>query len=103
MPEQWVRQPIRYKAEGRTPDLAVDINQQLYPKLLPFIQEYAAKNKLTITVTKVPAAVHRNARRRRSTSVPSCPRDSGPLAEATTRSGCTGGDRDPPRVRDSLP
>ncbi|MDM8566315.1 substrate-binding domain-containing protein [Candidatus Halobeggiatoa sp. HSG11] len=50
MPKEWIEQPIQYEKWAEGADLAVSLDQQLYPALLPMIQEYAKQNKLKIAV-----------------------------------------------------
>ncbi|MDM8561077.1 substrate-binding domain-containing protein [Candidatus Parabeggiatoa sp. HSG14] len=50
MPEKWRKQPIQYKNWAKGSDLAITLDQQLYPALLPVIQKYAKQNKLDIAV-----------------------------------------------------
>ncbi len=50
MPQKWIAQPIQYKKWAKNAALAVTLDQQLYPALLPAIQQYARQNKLDIAV-----------------------------------------------------
>ena len=50
MPKKWVEKPIQYKNWAKEADLAITLDQQLYPALLPVIQQYARQNKLEIAV-----------------------------------------------------
>ncbi|MBL6932949.1 MAG: hypothetical protein ISR45_08380 [Rhodospirillales bacterium] len=49
MPDDWLRQGIRHKV-GHKADLAITLDQQLYPIILPLIHEFAAAEKKTIAV-----------------------------------------------------
>jgi ABC-type phosphate transport system substrate-binding protein len=50
MPKEWRKQPIQYKRWAKGAELAVTLDQQLYPALLPIIQQYAREKKLDIAV-----------------------------------------------------
>ncbi|KJU87035.1 phosphate ABC transporter substrate-binding protein [Candidatus Magnetobacterium bavaricum] len=52
MPEEWVKQPIKYEQWGEGADLAVALDQQLYPAILPLIRQYEKQNKLKIAVVE---------------------------------------------------
>jgi len=51
-PEQWIKQPIRYKKLPENTDLAITLDQQLYPALVPFIKQYARQHHLRIAVSE---------------------------------------------------
>jgi len=51
MPDDWVKQGIRYETEQPV-DLMLTLDQQLYPILLPLIQEFAASENIKIGVEK---------------------------------------------------
>ncbi|MBF0317207.1 MAG: hypothetical protein HQL04_03450 [Nitrospirae bacterium] len=67
MPDEWVKQPIRYEQWAEGADLAVALDQQLYPAILPLIRQYEKQNKLKIAVvegtcgTVAGAAMRKNA------------------------------------------
>ena len=50
MSPKWVKQSIKYKKWAKGAHLAITLDQQLYPALLPIIQRYAKKKKLDIAV-----------------------------------------------------
>ncbi|MCK5877273.1 MAG: substrate-binding domain-containing protein [Candidatus Marithrix sp.] len=50
MPKEWLEQPIEYEKWAEGADLAISLDQQLYPALLPIIQKYAKQHKLDIAV-----------------------------------------------------
>jgi len=50
MPDEWVAKGITRQDWAANADLAVTLDQQLYPALLPMIQEYARKRHLNIAV-----------------------------------------------------
>jgi ABC-type phosphate transport system substrate-binding protein len=50
MPEEWKMQPIQYEDWAQGADLAVTLDQHLYPILLPVIKEYAKGKNLDISV-----------------------------------------------------
>jgi len=50
MPVEWMNRPISREGWAEKADLAVTLDQHLYPALLPLIQEYARKLKLDIAV-----------------------------------------------------
>ncbi|NOQ79681.1 MAG: hypothetical protein GQ546_09805 [Gammaproteobacteria bacterium] len=52
MPEQWLKQAIHYKKLPDNTDLAISLDQQLYPALVPLIKDYARKNHLRIAVSE---------------------------------------------------
>ncbi|HHB92578.1 MAG TPA: hypothetical protein ENK59_05125, partial [Thioploca sp.] len=50
MPQEWLEQPIKYEKWAKGADIAVSLDQQLYPTLLPVIQQYAVQHKIDIAV-----------------------------------------------------
>lgn len=50
MPESWQRQPIGYHKLPPETDLAISLDQHLYPALLPLIKQYARQHDLRIAV-----------------------------------------------------
>ncbi len=52
MPEQWITQPITYDNWAQNADIAVTLDQHLYPALLPLINDYARENGLKIAVNE---------------------------------------------------
>ena len=50
MPEEWQNQPIKYSDWANKADLAVSLDQFLYPFMLPAIEKYAQENKVNIAV-----------------------------------------------------
>jgi len=50
MPEAWQQQPLHYADLPPGTDLAVTLDQHLYPALLPLIKEFAHAHKLHIAV-----------------------------------------------------
>ncbi len=50
MPEEWKKQLIKYQNWAKNADLAISLDQHLYPALLPFINKYAKENGLNIAV-----------------------------------------------------
>lgn len=48
MPEKWHKQSLQYRDWAKGADLAVNFDQQLYPLILPAIQQYAKENKINI-------------------------------------------------------
>ena len=50
MAETWRRQPITYKEVPPDTDVAVTLDQHLYPALLPLIRDYAQQHQLRIAV-----------------------------------------------------
>ncbi|KJU83372.1 phosphate ABC transporter substrate-binding protein [Candidatus Magnetobacterium bavaricum] len=67
MPEEWVKQPVKYEQWAEGADLAVALDQQLYPAILPLIRQYEKQSKLKIAVvegtcgTVAGAAMRKNA------------------------------------------
>ncbi|MBF0336614.1 MAG: substrate-binding domain-containing protein [Nitrospirae bacterium] len=67
MPDSWVKQPIKYEQWAEGADLAVALDQQLYPAILPLIRQYEKQNNLKIAVvegtcgTVAGAAMRKNA------------------------------------------
>ena len=47
---QWADKPIKYSDDNTDADLVVDMNQQLYPFLLPSIEEFAREEKIEVKV-----------------------------------------------------
>lgn len=52
MPDEWKQQPVRYENWAENADLAVTLDQHLYPALLPLINKYARENNLKIAVNE---------------------------------------------------
>ncbi len=52
VPSDWIQMPIKPEAEAQHADLAITLDQQLYPSLLPLIQTFAETHGLTIAVTR---------------------------------------------------
>lgn len=50
MPPGWEEQPVRHDPSEDRVDIAVTLDQHLYPVLLPIIREYAAARKLSVSV-----------------------------------------------------
>jgi len=50
MPKKWREQSIQYEKWAQGANIAVSLDQQLYPALLPIIQQYARKNGIDIAV-----------------------------------------------------
>jgi len=50
MPNAWLEQSIQYEKWAEGADLAVSLDQQLYPALSSVIQQYAKQHKLKISV-----------------------------------------------------
>ncbi|MDM8568882.1 substrate-binding domain-containing protein, partial [Thiotrichales bacterium HSG1] len=50
MPKEWLEQSIEYEQWAKGADLAISLDQQLYPALLPIIKKYGKQNKLDIAV-----------------------------------------------------
>jgi len=48
MPEEWVKKPIEYKEWAEGADLAISLDQQLYPAFLPIIEQYAKEHNIKI-------------------------------------------------------
>ncbi|MBI4681491.1 MAG: hypothetical protein HY757_00065 [Nitrospirae bacterium] len=52
MPEDWIKQPVKYEKSAGDADLVLSLDQHLYDALLPVIQEYAKKHRLKIAVNE---------------------------------------------------
>ncbi len=52
MPEEWRKRPVRYEQSAGNADLAITLDQHLYPAFLPLIQEYAKVNGMKIIVNE---------------------------------------------------
>jgi ABC-type phosphate transport system substrate-binding protein len=50
MPQSWIEKSIHYEDWAKNADLAVTLDQQLYPALLPVIKKYASEHQLDIAV-----------------------------------------------------
>jgi ABC-type phosphate transport system substrate-binding protein len=50
MPEVWKKSPIKYAGWAEGADIAVTLDQHLYPALLPVIKKYAKEHNLDIAV-----------------------------------------------------
>ncbi|MBF0160953.1 MAG: substrate-binding domain-containing protein [Magnetococcales bacterium] len=49
-PESWRQQPIRYRAQESGAEVVLLLDQNIYPGLLPLVQEYAKKHPLNVSV-----------------------------------------------------
>ncbi len=52
MPEEWIKQPVKYEQSAGDADLAITLDQHLYPAFLPLIQEYAKVKGMKIFVNE---------------------------------------------------
>ncbi len=52
MPEGWAEEPVKHDTSIGEADLAVTLDQHLYPALLSIIKEYAEKNNIKIIVNE---------------------------------------------------
>jgi phosphate transport system substrate-binding protein len=52
MPPEWLKKPITHEPAAAKADIAVTLDQAIYPRLLPLIREYAAKHGLVIAVSE---------------------------------------------------
>ncbi|MBI4849444.1 MAG: hypothetical protein HY808_12865 [Nitrospirae bacterium] len=52
MPENWIKQPVKYDPSAGNADLVLSLDQHLYPALLPMIQKYAKEHGLKIVVNE---------------------------------------------------
>jgi ABC-type phosphate transport system substrate-binding protein len=50
MPEDWIKNPIQYDKWAENADIAITLDQHLYPALLSIINTYARENRLKIAV-----------------------------------------------------
>ncbi|MEO5358101.1 MAG: substrate-binding domain-containing protein [Nitrospirae bacterium YQR-1] len=50
MSDEWMKAPIKYESWAKGADIAVALDQQIYPALLPIIREYEKKTGLKIAV-----------------------------------------------------
>jgi len=50
VPPDWITQTVRPQPGAPEADLTITLDQQLYPALLPLIQQYAAKRQIRIAV-----------------------------------------------------
>ncbi len=50
MPQKWIDQSIQYEKWAEGADMAVSLDQQLYPLFLPVIQQYAIQHKMDIAI-----------------------------------------------------
>lgn len=48
----WEKKPVAHVSDQAGADLVVDLNQQLYPFLLPFVEQYGREHGLKIEVTE---------------------------------------------------
>ncbi len=48
MPEEWRKKAVKYQKWGEGADLAISLDQHLYPAVLPIIEQYAKDNNLNI-------------------------------------------------------
>ena len=52
VPSDWIERPVVPEAEVQEADLVISLDQQLYPYLLPLIQDYGTTHGLAIAVSK---------------------------------------------------
>ena len=52
MPADWSRKPIKYEKWAENADLAVTLDQHLYPALLPIINQFAHEKNVRIAVNE---------------------------------------------------
>lgn len=52
MPDDWKQQPLTYEKWAENADLAITLDQHMYPALLPLINRYASVNNLKIAVNE---------------------------------------------------
>ncbi|MBF0538961.1 MAG: hypothetical protein HQL03_12005 [Nitrospirae bacterium] len=69
MPAEWVKQPIKYEAWAEGADLALALDQQLYPAILPLIRQYEKQNKLKIAVVEGTCGTVAGAAMRKSADI----------------------------------
>jgi ABC-type phosphate transport system substrate-binding protein len=50
MPDDWKKSPVKYSEWAKGADIAVTLDQHLYPALLPLIIKYSKENNLDIAV-----------------------------------------------------
>ncbi|MBF0343614.1 MAG: hypothetical protein HQL06_05205 [Nitrospirae bacterium] len=69
MTDKWVKQPIKYEQWAEGADLAVALDQQLYPAILPLIKKYEKVNNLKIAVVEGTCGTVAGAAMRKSTDI----------------------------------
>lgn len=52
MPKKWLEEPIEYEPEAAGSDLAVTLDQHLYPAILPLINKFARERNVKISVSE---------------------------------------------------
>lgn len=52
MPDDWKQQPVKYDKWAGNVNLAITLDQHMYPALLPLIKKYARQNNLNIAVNE---------------------------------------------------
>jgi hypothetical protein len=52
MSDEWKKQPIKYDPASANADLAVTLDQHLYPHVVPIIKQFATKHNLKIAVNE---------------------------------------------------
>ncbi len=52
MPKEWIAKPIKYDSINSDAEIVVTLDQHLYPSLLPIIKNYAANNKMKISINE---------------------------------------------------
>ncbi|MBF0146615.1 MAG: substrate-binding domain-containing protein [Magnetococcales bacterium] len=48
--EEWLQQPIRYQARDQGVDVALLLDQNIYPGLLPLVENFAKENNIKVSV-----------------------------------------------------
>ena len=69
VPSGWNEQPVRYPEWAQGADLAVTVDQQLYPLLKPWIDEYAEREGLHIAVDRGTCGISAGALNRQEVDV----------------------------------
>ena len=52
MPPQWIARPVVHEKDAKGADIVVSLDQGLFPRLRPLIEEYARARRLKIVVTE---------------------------------------------------
>ncbi|MBF0567022.1 MAG: hypothetical protein HQK89_17490 [Nitrospirae bacterium] len=69
MPDDWLKQPIKYESWANGADLAVTIDQQIYTAILPIVMEFGKKNGIKIAVEEGTCGTSAGAVQRKTVDV----------------------------------
>ena len=69
MPPDWGTRSVKMEAQASQADLAVTLDQQIYPQLLPLIQDYATERRTQIAVSNGTCGISAGLLRRKAVDI----------------------------------